>query len=91
VLILPALMGIAGMLVNSWHSDKTAERRWHSAIPLMVAGLMFGLLILTRHNMPVAILFLLLGSGSLYAYYPAFWAIPRSYLASRQWPPHSVS
>jgi ACS family tartrate transporter-like MFS transporter len=76
VLILPALMGIAGMLVNSWHSDKTAERRWHSAIPLMVAGLMFGLLILTRHNTPLAILFLLLGSGSLYAYYPAFWAIP---------------
>jgi ACS family tartrate transporter-like MFS transporter len=37
---------------------------------------MFGLLILTRHNTPLAILFLLLGSGSLYAYYPAFWAIP---------------
>jgi len=29
-----------------------------------------------RHNVPLAILFLLLGSGFLYAYYPTFWAIP---------------
>jgi ACS family tartrate transporter-like MFS transporter len=76
LLLIPALMGIVGMLLNSWHSDKTAERRWHTAIPLMAAGLMFGLLILARHDMPFAILFLLLGSGFLYAYYPTFWAIP---------------
>jgi hypothetical protein len=31
---------------------------------------MFGLLIVARHDMPLAILFVLLGSGSLYAYYP---------------------
>jgi ACS family tartrate transporter-like MFS transporter len=37
---------------------------------------MFGLLILTRHNVPLAILFLLLGTGFLYPYYPTFWAIP---------------
>lgn len=76
LLLIPALMGIAGMLINSWHSDKTTERRWHSAVPLMAAGLMFGLLILTRRDVPLAILFLLLGSGCLYAYYPPFWAMP---------------
>jgi MFS transporter, ACS family, tartrate transporter len=76
LLLLPALMGIVGMLLNGWHSDKTGERRWHAAIPLMIAGLMFGLSILARHDVPLAILFLLLGSGSMYAYYPAFWAMP---------------
>jgi MFS transporter, ACS family, tartrate transporter len=76
LLLVPALIGIAGLLINGWHSDKSAERCWHAAIPLLVAGLMFGLLIVARHDMPLAILFLLLGSGSLYAYYPAFWAIP---------------
>ena len=35
---IPALMGIAGMLLNSWHSDKTGERRWHAAIPLFTCG-----------------------------------------------------
>jgi ACS family tartrate transporter-like MFS transporter len=76
LLLVPALMGIAGMLINGWHSDKTAERHWHSAIPLLAAGLMFVLLTFTRHDMPFAIGFLLLGSGFLYAYYPTFWAIP---------------
>ena len=37
---------------------------------------MFALVTLTRHEAPLAILFLLLGSGFLFAYYPAFWAIP---------------
>jgi len=81
LLLVPALIGIAGLLINSWHSDKSAERRWHAAIPLLVAGLMFGLLIVARHDTALAILFLLLGSGSLYAYYPAFWAIPTMMLS----------
>jgi predicted MFS family arabinose efflux permease len=74
-------MGIAGMLINGWHSDRTAERRWHSAIPLISAGLMFGLLTVFRHEIPLATACLLLGSGFLYAYYPAFWAIPTMMLS----------
>src|SRR5580658_2498217 len=81
LLLVPALIGIVGMFMIGWHSDKTTERRWHAAVPLAVAGLMFGLLILARHDIPLAILFLLLGSGSLYAYYPAFWAIPTMMLS----------
>jgi sugar phosphate permease len=76
LLLIPALMGIAGMLVNGWHSDKTAERRWHTAIPLLIAGSMFGLLVLARQDITLAILFLLLGGGSVYACFPTFWAIP---------------
>jgi len=81
LLLLPALMGIAGMLINGWHSDRTGERHWHSAIPLAAAGLMFGLLTTFRHEVPLAIACLLLGSGFLYAYYPAFWAIPTMMLS----------
>src|SRR5438067_6083417 len=81
LLLIPALMGIAGMLINGWHSDRTAERHWHSAIPLVCAGLMFGFLTAFRHEVPLAIACLLLGSGFLYAYYPAFWAIPTMMLS----------
>jgi len=81
LLLVPAVIGIVGMLVNSWHSDKTAERHWHTAIPLLAAGLLFGLLIVARHQVPVAICCLLLGSGFLYAYYPTFWAIPTMMLS----------
>jgi ACS family tartrate transporter-like MFS transporter len=81
LLLIPALLGIAGMLINGWHSDRTAERHWHSAIPLVSAGLMFGFLTIFRHEIPLAIACLLLGSGFLYAYYPAFWAIPTMMLS----------
>jgi MFS transporter, ACS family, tartrate transporter len=81
LLLIPALLGIAGMLINGWHSDQTSERHWHSAIPLISAGLMFGLLTIFRHEVPLAMPCLLLGSGFLYAYYPAFWAIPTMMLS----------
>jgi MFS transporter, ACS family, tartrate transporter len=81
LLLIPAVMGIAGMLINGWHSDKTAERHWHTAIPLLAAGLMFSLLTVFRHEPPLAIACLLLGSGFLYAYYPTFWAIPTMMLS----------
>jgi ACS family tartrate transporter-like MFS transporter len=81
LLLIPALIGLAGMLVNGWHSDKMAERHWHTAIPLLAASLMFGLLTLSRHEVQLAIACLLLGSGFLYAYYPTFWAIPTMMLS----------
>jgi MFS transporter, ACS family, tartrate transporter len=76
ILVIPALLGIAGMLINAWHSDKTSERQWHTAIPLFAAGLMFVCLLLTRHHASIGVVFLLAGSGLVYAFYPTFWTIP---------------
>jgi len=69
------------MLINGWHSDKTTERHWHSTIPLLAAGSMFGLLTIFRHEVPLAIAYLLLGSGFFYAFYPVFWSIPTAMLS----------
>jgi ACS family tartrate transporter-like MFS transporter len=81
LLLVPAVIGVVGMLFNGWHSDKTAERHWHTAIPLVGAGSMFTLVILARHQAPLAVSFLLMGSGVLLAYYPTFWAIPTQMLS----------
>jgi predicted MFS family arabinose efflux permease len=81
LLMTPALLGVAGMLINGWHSDKTAERRLHTAIPLLAAGAMFALVTLFRHDMATAVFCMLLGSGVMYAYYPTFWAIPTMILS----------
>ena len=81
LLVIPALIGIFGTLINGWHSDKTGERRWHAAIPLAAAGLMYGLLMSTHRHMSLGISFLLLGSGLLYAFYPVFWAMPTMILS----------
>jgi ACS family tartrate transporter-like MFS transporter len=79
--LFPALAGIVGILLNGWHSDKTGERRWHSALPLLASGAMYGLVLCARHNASLVLLFLLLGSGTFYAFYPVFWAIPTMLLS----------
>ena len=81
LLIIPALIGIASILANGWHSDKTRERRLHSAIPLLVGASLYFAVILGRHNFALAISFLLMGSGLLQAFYPLFWSIPTMILS----------
>jgi MFS transporter, ACS family, tartrate transporter len=81
LLIIPALIAITGMLINGWHPDKSAERRWHAASPLLFGTIMYGGVIASRSNFVLAISFLLLGSGFLQAFYPIFWSIPTSILS----------
>jgi sugar phosphate permease len=81
LLVIPALIGIAGILANGWHSDKTREQRLHAAILLLVGALLYGALILERHNLAVAIPLLLVGSGLFQAFYPLFWSIPTMILS----------
>jgi ACS family tartrate transporter-like MFS transporter len=79
--MIPALIGIAAMLANGWHSDKTRERRLHAAIPLLVGASIYGVLIAGRHNLPLAISCLLVGSGLWQAFYPLFWSFPTMILS----------
>ena len=76
LLLIPALVGIAGTLLNGWHSDKSGERRWHAAGPLLAAGLMYGLLLTSSQHTFLALSILLLASGFFYAFLPVCWSIP---------------
>jgi len=76
LLVVPALIGIAGMLANAWHSDNRAERHLHTILPLLAAGLMYGWVTFASRDSGLAIVFLLFGAGFLYAFLPTFWAIP---------------
>jgi ACS family tartrate transporter-like MFS transporter len=79
---IPAMVGIPAMLINGWHSDLTGERRWHAAIPRIIAGLALVTLAVTTVSVPVAIGLLALGSAGIVAGYPAIWVIPSSFLGS---------
>lgn len=81
LLMLPPLIGFVGVLANGWHSDKTRERRWHTAVPLWASGAMYCCLIFSVSDPPLAIFFLLVGSGILYAVYPVFWSLPTMILS----------
>jgi ACS family tartrate transporter-like MFS transporter len=77
---LPGFLGIAGMLLNGWHSDKTGERRWHTAIPLILAGVAY-LIVAGTRSVPTSITLLILGGGCMFAYYPVFWSMPTQLLS----------
>jgi MFS transporter, ACS family, tartrate transporter len=78
--MVPYMVGLIAMLVNGWHSDKTGERRWHTAVPLFIAATaLLGLITVTASTQVSLILFtmLLCVSGFL----PAFWAMPSEILS----------
>src|SRR5260221_14633798 len=47
LVMLPAMVGLFGLIFNGWHSDKTGERRWHTAVPLACVGTAYLLLMRT--------------------------------------------
>ena len=77
---LPNLLGFVAMQVNGWHSDRTAERRWHTAIPLWVtAAALLALSVSNWGTVPSLFLFSIAAAGLL-AFLPSFWAMPSAFL-----------
>lgn len=77
---LPYIAGLLAMLFVGWSSDRTGERRLHTAFSLFAVclGLFFGAL--ARDNIALAVLMFCVACGGLYAYLPGFWALPGTFL-----------
>jgi ACS family tartrate transporter-like MFS transporter len=79
---VPFIAGLIGMLVVGWNSDRTRERRWHFAIPQLVAAIALSVwFVLPHSNTLLIVLFTFVGFGTV-AYLPAFWALPSAFLTS---------
>jgi ACS family tartrate transporter-like MFS transporter len=69
----------AGMLINSWHSDRTQERYWHIALPALLAAL--GLVLGSKVSPSgLALSCLCVGAFGLGSAQGAFWALPTGFL-----------
>lgn len=77
--ILPYVAVLLAMLFNGWHSDRTNERRWHTAIPLMFGVVAFALTILAGSHFWFAFVCLIVAS-SANAFLPSFWPVPSAFL-----------
>jgi ACS family tartrate transporter-like MFS transporter len=80
VTIIPFSAGLVAMLLVGWSSDKSGERRLHTAIPILVAGLGMALAIAAGNNIPLAVLCFSLVSIGGHSYLPSFWAMPTAFL-----------
>ena len=64
------------MVLNSWHSDKTGERRGHVALVYTLSGASLILSVLTRDHFWMSYVFLCLAIPGPFAALAPFWAIP---------------
>ncbi|WP_433260106.1 MFS transporter [Actinosynnema sp. CS-041913] len=80
---LPPLAGIAVMLVVSRHSDRTLERRWHTATGWLVAALALIALSFSGGNVALVVVLLAVLAAAHYAGLTVFYSIPSIYLSDR--------
>jgi len=73
---LPGLVGIAALVVNGWHSDRTGERKWHAVLPLFCAGISFLLVLRTGGHFAITMTLFSLALAMWYSYQPVFWTMP---------------
>ena len=77
---LPYVAVFLAMLLIGWHSDRQVERRWHTAVPVLLSAAGFLGLVLQPHSSRfLLVLFTLASVGS--SYLPVLWSIPTEYLS----------
>jgi len=79
---VPYLLAIPLMLLTGWHSDRTGERRWHTAIPRLLAGVALTVFYLTSDQVWIPLAMLTVATAGFYCAHPGFWALPTRLLGS---------
>lgn len=77
---IPYLIALPAMLLVGWHSDKTGERKWHAAIPRMIAGAALAVCIVSSEHVWVSMIALSIAAAGFYGSHGGFWPIPNMLL-----------
>lgn len=80
LVVIPQLVGLVGMVLVSRSSDRSLERRLHTAIPAIIGGT--ALLLLTMTHSPIASIVLLsLMAVGIYSFIAPFFTLPSEFLS----------
>ncbi len=78
---VPWIFAAVGSMINSYHSDKTGDYKWHLAIPIFIGAFFLTISVALGSRFPVmALLTLSLCLGFIYCY-SVYWAALSSYIA----------
>jgi MFS transporter, ACS family, tartrate transporter len=77
---VPAMAAIPAMLLNGWHSDRSGERLWHTAIPRISAAAALAAIAIFPVSVPATLALLALALAGIFAGFPPLWSIPSSFL-----------
>ncbi len=77
---LPYCVALVAILFVGWSSDRTKERRWHTALSMIVASIGLLLSVVAQDQTALAVLMFCVAGAGMYSYLPGFWALPTSFL-----------
>lgn len=77
---IPYICALIAMLLIGWHSDRTQERRWHTAVTLFAAGVFLLLAIISGPNVWTQLVLLILFAALVNSFQPTFWTLPTTFL-----------
>jgi len=80
VMVVPYLAALVAMVAWSAHSDRTGERRWHTAIPPLAGGIALVGAGLTRSPV-LAFILIVIATIGIYSFFGPFWTLPPVFLA----------
>lgn len=79
-IMLVNLAGLTAMMLVSRSSDRHAERRYHAAVPALIAGTAL-LLMRTPHSPFMTVILLALIACGFYSFVNPFWVLPNEFLS----------
>lgn len=78
---IPFASATASVLCMSYSSDRTGERRLHTAIPLFLAAFIFPVTVLASLTFWSLITWLCFSAAAIYGFGPSYWTLPSQKLA----------
>jgi ACS family tartrate transporter-like MFS transporter len=80
--MVPYLLGAIAMVITARSSDKTGERKYHTAIGPFIGSIgLIGVLLLS-HNPLLAIMMMCLATIGLYSFSGPYWALTSSFIVA---------
>jgi ACS family tartrate transporter-like MFS transporter len=73
-------VALAAMVTAGWSSDRSGERRLHTALPMVLAGTGFALTAAAGTSAAFVIAALCVTGAGVHAYLPSFWSLPSLFL-----------
>jgi MFS transporter, ACS family, tartrate transporter len=77
---IPYLCSLPLMLITGWHSDRTGERKWHTAVPRLVSGAALTACFFSTQHIWLMVVMLSFAVVGFYCAHPGFWPLPNLFL-----------
>jgi MFS transporter, ACS family, tartrate transporter len=82
LVMMPAAAGVLGLFINSWRSDRSGERKWHTVIPIVCSGFCYLLIGTAGARLPVVVLMFSLYYFFANGAFASLWAMPTTFLSA---------